>query len=334
MAASRSKVSLSETLAQISAEIEPLNLDDVQRLRDKGFINFKGQSITSEDAERLHQIAVVRKALGKGWTFEKLAFVLALHAVKDLPLALVGAYLEEGVQAFLSYQNRVLSRQASGRAFRKRKLSRAQAMAAVTVRKYRRDMQLPKGVPKVDVAMDAMFEWLTVICGVIYFDEDIAGHAATIRRAVYLSSDNNDDDSVAEATRIIRETAPWFQSRFETNSLLSLICERRATRSLAIMQACRDAGLLLQLGNYVLSDIPDPDLSGMSKTHRKELDRVLLGPYGAILTAVVLQLNAQHGGNRILETIRNGKPKRWREQLNQLFQDAIKQQQEYSKLQK
>lgn len=330
MARKPERVSLTEALKQLADEGLFIDLDGLQRFRDNRLIRFSGQSVTKDDVTQLRYLLLVRDRLGKGWTIPKLAFAATMNGVNGMPPDLVAQYIEDAIAGYLAHQERMLDRQSSGR--KMPGSSPEERMARLAVRKYRRDLDLNDD-PEVENAMEVLAEIMTAFIGTIYLNRRVANYAANIRRAVYLGTNESTDKdaTTAQVMRMFTDILPWLQGNLSTNVLIKEVRQAKLIRPHKIIEGAQDAGHFIAFGDYLLKDIPDPDMSLVNKTKRYDLERLFIGGLPAIIAASSIQLPRQGPGKRLLEMVRRGEALKIRNYMNELYTDSLSQQQLYRK---
>ena len=297
---------LQDVLDKLTADDHPTDLDDLQRLRDRKLIHFVGPSVTAIEAERLVAIIHVRDALGSPWTMPQLAFMLMLRDIQGVPPELAAEYIEKEVQGFFTIANRLLSRLGTDRVGRMRERIPVEAgMARMLARQLIRGLKLQSS-GTLEVVRAFLENAGAVLIGAIYLNKPMSELASYLRRAVYLAVDAQDADRALQYVEPrLDEWLPSLRVSYKENQLLQDIRHVVLKSPSAVRMAVKDSLLMMRLGHWALTGVPDVPMPNLTKTNQYLFDR-MIGPLPAVLAAMSLQDSSNPRFKTFYSKLRSG----------------------------
>ena len=316
------KIALSAVLEDFSEDTNPPSVDVVHRLRNAGIVKSRGAKLSLGEADRLKRILTLRRNIGKTPTLDQLAFYMALCGISGAPAPLIANHIKTDIEKFLSIGERLLDRQGTGRHQRGNK-ALEEAAAEICVRSFFRNAGLANRLD-LNIVREAFLEYATFFLGTIYFKRPFDSQILHLRRAVYLSLNDQSraDEQVEELRTVLKEALPSFSLNFSKNKMLTDIKRLSKNSPASFHIAAQDAAALLRLLYDALQDIPDLDLPNFSKSTQYHFNRIAT-PLPALLATIALQAREDERTAAFFDKVQSGKTFGLRETFTRLYNEGI-----------
>jgi hypothetical protein len=311
LVSNKQRISVTDLIAELRANGCAFADEDwLQHLRDEPALipksrheSRRGHTFLISEAERIRQIAIIVRDIGRGWDKAELAFCMAAIGMRHTPPVLVARHICRGIDLFFGALKRIADRSASSRRWFKESMDIAEAAAERASLLMFRDFKIPRS-EQFESQRQQLASLLTVALGVLYFKRPLESYARQIKQICYTLQPDNGDQLFVTANDWLRRNINTLSLDPERNGLKPAIQRALHKDPQYIVRSAKDAAHFLYQLKRSFSNI-----DAVSVEPKKALEIILsraMHGLPCVFAAISVERQLKNSADELLIGLRAG----------------------------